>query len=702
METKIAVNQVEPKPDSVIADENWQRYVYVRGRGHIEYCAQAKKCEGFYLGGGLQWSDDDRAILKATKRPAYEFNEIMPAVNTALGYQINNRLDISFQPRGGQSDMDSATLLNKVIKQITDAVKLQWKETQVLGDGLIQQRGYYDVRMDFGGNMRGDVAVFVIDPLDVIPDPDAKSYDPEEWGDVVVTRWLSVDEIAQLYGMAVSAPLKNARTEERDFGDMDGEANRNKFGSGDQGTLWDSSLNIGVGVPRIRVVDRQHYIYALTPVLVYPKTGDVRIIRDQPTPEQLADWQQRGLVVTKRVMKRVRWTVSTMDTLLHDDWSPYTKFTIVPYFPYFRRGVTRGMVDNAISPQEAINKGVSQFVHIINGTANTGWTVEQNSLTNMSTDELEENGATTGLVVEFKKGFTKPEKIQPNQVPTGVDKLIDRATMALKDVTVPEAMRGQQGPEKSGIAIQSTQHASQQQLAVPLDNLARTRHMLAERFLELVQTFYDDERVFRITEDDPKTGKKMVTDLSVNQLDPATGNYRNDLTLGEYDVVINEQPLQVTFENSQFQQGLEMKKVGIAVPDDVIVRHSNLADKQEILERMANESKSDPLKDAKVALTNAQAQKTSNEAVTASVTAQFEGIQTAQVIAQTPATAPIADAILKSAGFKDQDAAPIIPTPAGPSVATIPPPQANTNPLTPKPPATGAIGAQAGIEGGQQ
>ena len=129
--------------------------------------------------------------------------------------------------------------------------------------------------------------------------------------------------------------------------------------------------------------------------------------------------------------------------------------------------------------KEALNKAVSQYVHILNTSANSGWVVEENSVTNMTMKELETRGAQNGLVIEYKKGAKPPQKIQPNQVPTGVTHLIDRADKALKDVTVPEAMRGVQGPETSGIAIQAKQFASQQQLAVPLDNLAYTRQLLA-------------------------------------------------------------------------------------------------------------------------------------------------------------------------------------------------------------------------------
>ena len=70
------------------AQENGLRYQYARDRGHLAYMALAKLCENMYLGGGRQWSPEDRKILDAQKRPAYEFNEIMPAINAAIGTKV--------------------------------------------------------------------------------------------------------------------------------------------------------------------------------------------------------------------------------------------------------------------------------------------------------------------------------------------------------------------------------------------------------------------------------------------------------------------------------------------------------------------------------------------------------------------------------------------------------------------------------------
>lgn len=681
------------------ARENWHRYLYVKDRGHLEYMEQARKNEGMYLGGGEQWDPADRAILHTQKRPCYEFNEIMPSVNSAVGYQIQNRMDIAFRPRGGDSDMLKATLLSKVVKQICDQTALHWKETQVYSDGLIEQRGYYDLRMCFDNNIKGEVSIETLDPMDVMPDPDGKQYDPDTWGDVTVTRWLTLVKIEEMYGQAARDKAEKTYDISGDFGTFDAEPDRNKFGNALQGMygLYDAYVGDD-GLKRYRIIDRQRWVYEMTPCMVFPDSGDIKVIADM-TPEQVQFATDGGAKAAKRMRKRIKWVVSTYCATLFDEYCPYEHFTVVPYFAFFRRGKTRGMVDNAIGPQEALNKAVSQFVHIVNSSANSGWKIEQNSLTNMDTEELNTVGAMTGLVLEYAKGSTQPEKIQPNQVPTGVDRLIDRATQALKDVTVPDSMRGLQGQSVSGVAKQADQFASQQQLAIPLDNLSFTRHLLATRILKLVQRYYDSYRLFKITDTDPMTGKEVESILEINKFDPETGSYLNDVTIGTYDAVISEQPMHVTFENGQFEQAMEMRKEGIAIPDATVIRHSNLPDKQDILANM-QPAPADPTLEAKAKLLEAQARKTDADAVSSTVTGYYSAMEAAQIIAQVPSTAPLADKLLKSAGSVDQDAAPIVPNaPAGLPALNMP---ENTNPLTPAGPPSPAVGVNQGIEGGQQ
>lgn len=690
--------------ERALIDEVWARYEYGRDRGHTQFCSTAKRNENFYLGGGLQWSDSDRELLEQAKRPVTEINEIFVAVNSAGGYQINNRMDVTCLPRGGEANEESAELMTKVIKQILDNNDYRWLESDVFEDGLIQQRGYFDVRVSFDDSLLAEAKISVLDPLDVLPDPDAKSYNPDKWADVTKTSWLTLDEIEQLYGYDKRAEVERVRPSDQDHGDDSSDEGRNKFGDSDSGGVtydaWMHGSNAASA--RVRVVERQYWRYVESQCALMP-TGDVRVIEGL-SPEKIQELVSAGAAMITRKMRRVRWTVVTQDVLLHDDWSPFSKFTIIPYFPYFRRGKTRGMVDNAISPQETLNKAMSSILHTVNQTANSGWITWEGSLANMDEDQLRADGARPGLHIEVKQNTPSdkiPKKIEPNQIPAGYDRIIEHSRTNLKAVTLNDELTGKAGEDMSGIAIQSRQFAAQQgSLAKPLDSLSRSRHLLITLIIEIVQKFYDDARIMRIRQVDKVTGREVDEEFSVNIPNP-DGSITNDLTLGEYDVVIASVPVNATFENGAFQQGMEMKKLGVAIPDPYLVKNSTLPDKADIIEAMQGSQKPDPLVEAKVALLQAQTEKTQAESVVKNVEGIFSATEAAQNIAALPQIAPLADDILGSSGYIDKDGPPLVPPIAqipAESLAPVPEPQKNTNPLTPVNPGRGMM---AGIEGGQ-
>jgi hypothetical protein len=123
-------------------------------------------------------------------------------------------------------------------------------------------------------------------------------------------------------------------------------------------------------------------------------------------------------------------------------------------------------------------------------------------------------------------------------------------------------------------------------IQVPLDNLQKTRQYLAEKILNLVQTFYTEERIIRITNDeDPMEPRE---DMVINEMTPE-GTIVNDLTIGEYDVVIGTMPARDSFDEVQFAEALALRQAGVAVPDDAIVQYSHLAKKAELASRLRQE-----------------------------------------------------------------------------------------------------------------
>jgi hypothetical protein len=120
-------------------------------------------------------------------------------------------------------------------------------------------------------------------------------------------------------------------------------------------------------------------------------------------------------------------------------------------------------------------------------------------------------------------------------------------------------------------------------IQVPLDNLRKARHYLAEKVLDLIQSFYTEQRIIMITnEDDPLQPREPMV---INEMTPE-GRIVNDLTLGEYDVVIATAPARDSFDEVQFAEALNMRQIGVAIPDDAIIEYSHLARKQELAKRI--------------------------------------------------------------------------------------------------------------------
>lgn len=568
-----------------LARRNWDRYVRARDSGHSDYIEMAKRCDQFYR--GQQWDAADVATLDDQGRPALTINTILPTVNTVLGEQSSRRADIKFKPRSSGMQ-EVADILTKVYLQISDNNKLNWLESQVFSDGLIQDRGWFDVRIDFSDNYKGEIRITAKDPLDILIDPDAKDYDPRSWNEIFETKWMSLDEIEEQYGQDKADTLRFIAENGSSFGSDSMEYQEQRYGAVPEheyvgGHAYDpEEARI---LRAIRVIERQYYQMKECMFYVDPVTGDERQVPydwSKKKREEFAD--EYGLHITEKRVRKVRWTVTADSVVLFDDWSPYQHFTLVPYFPYFRRGRPFGIVRNLISPQEQLNKITSQELHIVNTTANSGWIVESGSLSGMTADDLEEHGAETGLVLEYNRGSSPPAKIPPNQIPTGLDRLSQKAAASIKQISgVSDAMLGTDSPEVSGVAIQAKQNRGILMIQVPMDNLTKTRHYLAEKILQLIQQYYTEERIIQITdESDPY---KPSVAIPVNIMTPE-GQVVNNLTLGEYDVVVDTMPARDSFDEVQFAEAIQLRGAGVPIPDDMIVEYSHLARKADIANRI--------------------------------------------------------------------------------------------------------------------
>lgn len=559
----------------------------------------AKECVDFFE--DKQWSEEDLAALAQQNRPALTFNLILPLVNLVLGYFLNNRVDIKYLPgHDGSGTADMARVLSHVSKQVAELQQLPYKDAEIYLDGLLGGRAYYDTRLDFERNDFGEIRHKAIDPFSAYPDAENDSYDPNDGSHFTVSRWISTDEVEFQYGKQAAEIVRPMAAGNFDalqsalmYEAEDEVTPWRRFGGENEGVAgrygWmNETLNSWVDTARktIRMLDIQHYVYTQGTFFVDLVTGDRRLIPDHFGPariEKVLAWahsRNQPLIVQRRPHRRLRHTQLVGDIVLYDDWSMYERMTVTPWFPYFRRGKTRGMVESLRDPAREYNKRRSARLNTASRQSNGGWAVEKGSMDPEDLDALRNFGGRPGHILEYTRGksgkLTAPEQIFPAPENQQQKALEEDAKKDLREIAgINEAALGQLEKVESGRAIEARQRQSVVGLEGFMTNFLRTRELLGRKQLELVQSYYTEERIVRVIGEGPNPTAEVINRR-------VAGRIINDVTQGRYAVAIDETPISKSFLEGQFTELLKLKELNVPIPDEFIVDASSQGRKEEL------------------------------------------------------------------------------------------------------------------------
>ena len=207
---------------------------------------------------------------------------------------------------------------------------------------------------------------------------------------------------------------------------------------------------------------------------------------------------------------------------------------------------------------------------------------------------------------------------------------------------ISEAFRGERSNEISGIALQQRVNQTAVGLSAVIDNLFYTRNIMAKILLNLIQTFYTEERVFRIVDDKGQNQEEIVVNKETDY------GIVNDITAGKYDIVVSDVPTQINFQQGQLTEALEMRKYGVQVPDDEIIRLTSLTRREEIAKRMSGEGNEATMKQQEMQIQALQEQIKEMSAKSENMEQDTikKAAEIAKMIAENPAVAPIMQQII--------------------------------------------------------
>ena len=499
------------------------------------------------------------------------------------------------------------------------------------------------------------------------------------------------------------------------------------------------------------------------------KSPDGRVVEYDEKNSVHVEAVAAGMVrVSYAVIGKVRLAWFMGPHRLSDQPTPY-KHNKFPYVPFWgkredRTGVPYGLIRGMIYLQDEVNARIArmQWGLAATRTTRTDGAVLDDDAT--FRDEIARPDADILLDAEAMRqgGVFKVERdFELNR--QQYERLVDAREGIKRTGGIYNAFMGQEGQAASGVAISGLVEQSNQALADINDNFKDSRQAVGDLLVSLIieDSAGKQETVFI-------DGKSLKEDreiaLNVPAIDETTGlqYLTNDISRTKLKVALNDVPSSPSFRAQQLAAMSESFKSAPPQYQKVMMPHlfalMDVPNKQDIIkaikemgdaptEEEINKRIEQAVQDAltkaqmdlktreleqKQPLIDAQVKKTIAEAVNKAIEAQFGAIQTSQTITAIPQTAPLADALLRSGGYIDQDAYPIIPQAPAPVIGAMPATEGqpvqldaaqvqaiqrqqpttarevlgrrNTSPQFPANPAMPAnpdVGVNAGIEGGQ-
>lgn len=589
-------NRRMPQQDAELVRRLALRYLRASDP-HQSWARTAKECVNFLE--GRQWTPEQISEMRRNKRTTLTINRIAALYRLVMGYQSSNRMDISFLAQDDALSTDSVSkVLSNLAKTEGNRMDSNYYDTEVFSDGMTTGRGYWDIRLDFTENDLGEMTMRADDPFSIYIDPDAMRYDLQDAAYIQESRWVSIEQVGDCYGREAAETVKNLISPNYNsyllagLG-FDEIAPARLFGQfqDDKSMNWNDVFYtdfVDYQAKRLRLIDTQYMMTSVKKCFIDLETGDFEPIPDEWLPKQTekgfdpntegagkiekcmlyADKLGNPMRIVERPVRRVRWSVQCGNVLIFDAWSPYKTYTKIPFFPYFRRGTTRGMIEDLLDPQREINKKRSSIQDILNRNANSGWMYHENVLDPEQEQNLRKFGAMPGINIKYKNvpgagaGGGKPERIEPGNYPQGLDRLEEKAGTDMFQISgINESALGQLDRVQSGKAIEARQRQAVLAIQPYQDNFSRSKKLVGKKMLEIFQNHYTEPRMYRLLGEDG-----AMTSFQINQkkMTGTNGIERiNDITVGKYSVVVDEVPISATFKQAQFEETMELlEKLG--------------------------------------------------------------------------------------------------------------------------------------------
>lgn len=681
------------------------------------------------------------ARLKSMGVPPAKENIIGPAIAAVCGYEAKTRTDWRVSPNGDPGGQDVADALNYRLNEAERHSKADTAMSEAFRPQASVGLGWVEVARSsdpFAYNKR----CRYVHRNEIFWDMRAKERDLSD------AAWLMRERFIKKSRAAAAFPKHKALIEQAEaasglggYGSyvVEGGVSTGLHAAADTNRAWTSREQSWYRKESDEVCLVELWYRRWVSAVVLKLKGGRVVEFDAANPAHQAAVVGGHGTLERTTIARVRRSYWMGPFCLHDSETPYPHphFPYVPFWGYREdmTGIPFGLVRDMLFPQDNLNSTIAKLRWGLSSrrTERTKGAVAMNDeqLRRMiarpdadvilDADHFRNN---PGARFEVKTDF---------QLNSQQFQLMEDSRRAISRVSpVTPAFQGQEGTARSGIQEQTQVEQSHVSVADLMDQFKESRALVGELLLALeIEDMGREEQVIVIEGDVLNPPRTVV--LNHPEVDPESGitYLSNDVTRTRLKVALEDVPSSSSFRAQQLNSLSEAVK---SLPPEMqqvvmpfMIDLMDLPRKKEVVEaiRMAQAgSQADPEKiraevkaellhelkvrelDIKERVGNAQVEKLVREAVQVGVQSAFSAMQAGAQVAMNPAIAPIADEVMKGAGYRRPSPGgedPNFPVPAGPMQpapqdgAGIADVQANTSPAFPPVPQQAGQGMD-GIE----
>ena len=551
----------------------------------IQAPARAECLKDHDIYDGDQWDPDDKAEVEARGQIATVFNRVKPTIDWIIGSEKKNRIDFRVLPRTSE-DAKPAEAKTHILKYLSDVNKLPTERSQAFKDTVISGLGWLEA------GVTKDVTkepIFIdyedwrniwYDPLSVRLDlKDARFMFRRKRVDLDVACSMFSEFSGALKILANSSVIDEGAYSQ-EYADEDTDLESMIEMTGFEGT--DRAQR-----NRLELVE----CWYKTPEnieIMDNGTQDLGTLRgqkyhaDDPAHKDLVEGRYASLTSSIRMV--IRCMIFAGDLVLQDQESPYNhnRFPFIPIWGFRKKkdNTQYGPVRNLRDIQDDLNKRRSKALFIL---STNQIIADDDAVTDW--DELADEVSRPDGIIKKKKG---------SEIEINNDRGLAQEHVALmnQDAEYIEAVGGvtdeQMGRETnaiSGKAIEARKEQGNIVNSEVFDNLRVSTQMLGEIILSLIEQYYTDQKIFRITNE-----KNQPEFIEINGVDPETNDPLNDITKAQADFVVDSSAWTASIRQATFETLMEMIKdmapeIAINLLD-LVVDLSDIPGKEDLVARI--------------------------------------------------------------------------------------------------------------------